>query len=89
MKTGKRVSTVGFTFLLAMIRNAINPLLSPPGDLFILNTFEGGRGAGGGGLLEMADLFNSSKMMLSVLHKELQRYLDIMKVQGIGKMCWL
>ena len=70
-----------------MIRNAINPLLSPPGDLFILNTFEGGRG--GGGLLEMADLFNSSKMMLSVLHKELQGYLDIMKVQGIGKMCWL
>ena len=78
------MSTVGFTFLLAMIRNAINPLLSPPGDLFILNTFEGGRG-----LLEMADLFNSSKMMLSVLHKELQGYLDIMKVQGIGKMCWL
>ena len=37
----------------------------------------------------MADLFNSSKMMLSVLHKELQGYLDIRKVQGIGKMCWL
>ena len=34
----------------------------------------------------MADLFNSAKMMLSVLHKELQWYLDIMKVQGIGKM---
>ena len=33
----------------------------------------------------MAGLFNSAKMMLSVLHKELQCYLDIMKVQGIGK----
>ena len=68
-----------------MIRNALNPLLSPPGGLFISNTFEGG----GGGLLEMADLFNSAKMMLLVLHKELQWYLDIMKVLGIGKMCWL
>ena len=68
-----------------MIRNVINPLLSPPGGLFISNTFEGG----GGRLLEMADLFNSAKMMLSVLHKELQWYLDIMKVLGIGKMCWL
>ena len=37
----------------------------------------------------MADLFNSAKIMLSVLHKELQWYLDIMKVLGIGKMCWL
>ena len=69
-----------------MIRNVINPLLSPPGGLFISNTLEGG---GAGGLLEMVDLFNSAKMMLSVLHKELQWYLDIMKVLGIGKMCWL
>ena len=68
-----------------MIRNVINPLLSPPGGLFISNTLEGGAG----GLLEMVDLFNSAKIMLSVLHKELQWYLDIMKVLGIGKMCWL
>ena len=53
-KARKRVSTVGFffslalhfvlTFLLEMIRNTVNPLLSPPGSLFISNTFEGGGG---------------------------------------------
>ena len=46
----------------------VNPLLSPPGGLFISNTFERGGGlieTGGGGL------FNLAKMMVSVLHKKL------------------
>ena len=30
------------TFLLEMIRNTVNPLLSPPGSLFISNIFGGG-----------------------------------------------
>ena len=54
------MSTVGFfpltlyfvlTFLLAMIRNAINPLLSRPGGLFISNTLEGGGLTRDGGLI--------------------------------------
>ena len=49
----------------------VNPLLSPPGGLFISNTFEKG------GLIEMGggSLFNLAKMMVkmmvSVVHKEL------------------
>ena len=70
------------TFFLEMIRNTVNPLLSPPGSLFISNTFGGwGRGV----LLKMGCLFNLGKMMVSVLHKELPWYLDIMKVQELAK----
>jgi len=32
-----------------MNKNTLNPLLSPPGDLFISGTFEGVVGGGGGG----------------------------------------
>ena len=67
-KAGKWVSTVrfffsltlyfGLTFLLGMIRNTVNPLLSSLGGLFISNRFERGFnrdggliGEGGGGLI--------------------------------------
>ena len=42
----------------------INPLLRPPGGLFISNTFRGG------GLIETGGLI-FCKMMVSVLHQEL------------------
>ena len=41
----------------------VNPLLSSLEGLFILNTFEGGRGGG---------LFDLAITMVSVLHKELE-----------------
>ena len=46
----------------------VNPLLSPPGGLFVSSPFEGGAAhlRGGGGL------FNLEKTMVSVLHKELE-----------------
>ena len=53
------------------MKGTVNPLLTPlPGgvDLFISNPFEGG----GGGLIGNGGLFNLEKMMVSVLHKELQ-----------------
>ena len=46
---------IKFSFL---ILNTINPLLSPPGALFISSPFEGG------------SLFILEKTMVSVLHKE-------------------
>ena len=55
-----------------LILNTINPLLSPPGGLFISSPFEGG-----GSLIEMRGLFERGgglfileKTMVSVLHKE-------------------
>ena len=51
------------------MKGTVNPLLTPlpgGGDLFISNPFEGGGLIGNGGL------FNLEKMMVSVLHKELQ-----------------
>ena len=49
----------------------VNPLLSPPGGLFISNTFEKGGliEMGGGGLFNLAKMM--VKMMVSVVHKEL------------------
>ena len=53
--------------LLLNDKRTVNPLLSPPGSLFISNTFKGG-----GGLIETTDLFNLAKTMVLVLHKELE-----------------
>ena len=52
------------------MKGTVNPLLTPlpGGDLFISNPFEGG----GGGLIGNGGLFNLEKMIVSVLHKELQ-----------------
>ena len=48
----------------------VNPLLSPPGGLFISNTFEkGGLIEMGGGLFNLAKMM--VKMMVSVVHEEL------------------
>ena len=46
-------------------KSSINP--PPGGGLFISNPFEGG-----GGLIGNGGLFNLEKVMVSVLHKELQ-----------------
>ena len=55
------------------MKGTVNPPLTPlpGGDLFISNPFEGG-GGGGGGLFGTGGLFNLEKMIVSVLHKELQ-----------------
>ena len=50
----------------------INPLLNPPGSLYISSLFEGG----GGGLIETGGLFNLEMTMVSVLHKELKYRLE-------------
>ena len=50
--------------------DTVNPLLTPPppGGLFYFKPICGG----GGGLIGNGGLFNLEKMMVSVLHKELQ-----------------
>ena len=48
----------------------VNPLLSPPGGLFISSPFEGGL-IETGGLFERGGLFNLKTTVVSVLHKEL------------------
>ena len=62
----------------------INPLLSSPRGLFS-SRFEGG-----GGLIEMGDLFergglfNLEKMMVSVLHKELEYKVEKLENKKVG-----
>ena len=64
----------------------INPLLSSPRGLFS-SWFEEG---GGGGLIEMGDLFergglfNLEKMMVSVLHKELEYKVEKLENKKVG-----
>ena len=56
----------------------INPLLNPPGSLYISSLFEGGGGGliETGGLFERRGLFNLEMTMVSVLHKELKYKLE-------------
>ena len=54
----------------------INPVLNPPGGLYISSPFEKGVGGGlieTGGLFERRGLFNLEMTMVSVLHKELNK----------------
>ena len=53
----------------------INPLLNPPGSLYISSPFEGG----GGGLIETVGLLNLEMTMVSVLHKELKYKVERLK----------
>ena len=61
--------------------DTVNPLLGPPGDLFISSPFEGGGGGviEMGGLFERGDLFNLKTTMVSVLHKELDCKVEKLK----------
>ena len=60
--------------------DTVNPLLGPPGDLFISSPFEGGGGViEMGGLFERGDLFNLKMTMVSVLHKELDCKVEKLK----------
>ena len=60
--------------------DTVNPLLGPPGDLFISSPFEGGGGViEMGGLFERGDLFNLKTTMVSVLHKELDCKVEKLK----------
>ena len=54
-------------------QSTVNPLLSPPGCLFISSPFEGG------GLIETGGLFNLQTTMVSVLHKELEYKVEKLK----------
>ena len=54
----------------------INPLLNPPGSLYISSLFEGGGLIETGGLFERRGLFNLEMTMVSVLHKELKYKLE-------------
>ena len=58
----------------------INPLLNPPGSLYISSLFEGGGGLNrDGGLFERRGLFNLEMTMVSVLHKELKYKVERLK----------
>ena len=65
----------------------VNPLLiSPPpplGGLFISNTF-GGELNRDGGLIREGGSFNLTKMMVSVLHKELRIQSGKSQIQEVG-----
>ena len=50
----------------------VNPLLSPPGGLFIWSPFEGG-------LMETGGLYNLEMTMVSVFHKELEYEVEKLK----------
>ena len=52
----------------------INPLLNPPGSLYISSPF-----GGGGGLIETVGLLNLEMTMVSVLHKELKYKVERLK----------
>ena len=56
----------------------VNPLLSPPGGLFISSPFEGGL-IETGGLFERGGLFNLETTMVSVLQKELEYKVEKLK----------
>ena len=57
----------------------INPLLNPPGSLYISSLFEGGGLNRDGGLFERRGLFNLEMTMVSVLHKELKYKVERLK----------
>jgi len=58
-------------------RNTINSLLSPPGGLFSSSPFERGLNRDGG-------VFNLEKMMVSVVHKELEYKVEKLKYKKVG-----
>ena len=60
--------------------DTVNPLLGPPGGLFISSPFEGGGGViEMGGLFERGGLFTLKTTMVSVLHKELDCKVEKLK----------
>ena len=67
--------------------NTVNPLLSPPGGLYISNTFEGEGGLkrDRGRIWEWA-LFNLAKAIVSVLHKELEYKAEKLKYKNLEVM---
>ena len=75
-----------------MTRNhTVNPLLSPSGwggggwaYLFQVHLWGGGGLIEAGDLLEMEDLFNLEKTMVSVLHKELEQKVEDLKNKRDG-----
>ena len=74
-----------------MTRNhTVNPLLSPSGwvgggaYLFQVHLSGGGGLIEAGDLLEMGDLFNLEKTMVSVLHKELEQKVEDLKNKRDG-----
>ena len=73
-----------------MTRNhTVNPLLSPSGwgggaCLFQVHLWGGGGLIEAGDLLEMGDLFNLEKTMVSVLHKELEQKVEELKNKRDG-----
>ena len=60
--------------------HVVNPLLIPPGWLIYFKPIWGGRGKG---LNRDGGLFNSEKMMVSVLHKELGYKVEKLKYKKI------
>ena len=63
----------------------VNPLLSPPGGLFISSPFEGGGGLiETGCLFERGVVFNLEKTMVSVLLKELECKVEKLRNKKVG-----
>ena len=58
-------------------KNTVNPPLSPPGAYSFLTHLRRD-------LIEMGGLFNLEKMMVSVLHKELEYKVEKLRVQEVG-----
>ena len=50
--------------------STVNPLISPGGHIYFKPIWRGGRGEGGGGLIETGDIFNLAKTMVSIFQKE-------------------
>ena len=64
----------------------VNPLLSPPGGLFISNQFEEGGLIEKGDLFERRGLFNLEKTMVSILHKKLEYKVEALKYKRLEVM---
>ena len=59
----------------------VNPLLSPPGDLFFSSTFDGGLNREGGGLKERGGLFNLAKHITCSKNTVVSDRVDLRVVQ--------
>ena len=68
-----------YLYVFRKSNSTVNPLLSPPGGLFIWSPFEGGLNGDGGLIRGGGGLYNLETAMLSVFHKELEYEVEKLK----------